>query len=232
MAEKRFLAGLPSEFKTAKSQILSSPEIGSLQEVFSRILCIEGTLSIQQTNNVLVAKGRSIDTGRKLNIRGASKTLDSHINDSNNIVTTVMSRAIPRNSTRNYKIIIKQISLLMLSPLLAPLQGNPETFFNFQSHLAPSPVTIVDGSTLKVVGFGTIKPTSYITLSSVLARPPIVQIYNKYTASTPSLSPPPYDLDLRIGLCKGKCQCKSVYSIANFVLMITCLLPQVLLLPL
>ena len=36
-------------------------------------------------------------------------------------------------------------------------------------------------------------------------------------APTSSLSDPPSDLDLPIGLRKGKHQCKSVYSIANFV---------------
>ena len=46
MAVMSFLAGLPSEFEIAKSQILSNSEIGSLQEVFSRILCTEGTSSI------------------------------------------------------------------------------------------------------------------------------------------------------------------------------------------
>ena len=46
MAVMSFLAGLPSEFETTKSQILSSSEIGSLQEVFSRILRTEGTSSI------------------------------------------------------------------------------------------------------------------------------------------------------------------------------------------
>ncbi|KAB5519281.1 hypothetical protein DKX38_023600 [Salix brachista] len=86
MAVMSFLAGLPSELEAVKSQILSSPEIGSLQEVFSRILRTEGTLSIQHTNNVLLAKGRKNDTGRKLNIRGGSRTLDSYTNDSNNIV--------------------------------------------------------------------------------------------------------------------------------------------------
>ena len=33
-----FLAALPSEYNSAKAQILSSPEISSLQETFSRIL--------------------------------------------------------------------------------------------------------------------------------------------------------------------------------------------------
>ena len=36
-----FLASLPLEFDTVKSQILSSPEISSLKETFSRLLHIE-----------------------------------------------------------------------------------------------------------------------------------------------------------------------------------------------
>ncbi|KAH0713023.1 hypothetical protein KY289_008982 [Solanum tuberosum] len=55
MAIMGFLAGLPSEFETAKSHILSSSEISSLKDVFSRVLRTESTPSIQQTN-VLVAK--------------------------------------------------------------------------------------------------------------------------------------------------------------------------------
>ena len=43
MAVMSFLAGLPSEFETAKSQVLASPEISSLQDVFSRVLRTEGT---------------------------------------------------------------------------------------------------------------------------------------------------------------------------------------------
>ena len=39
MAVMSFLASLPSTFDIAKSQILLSPEISSLQETFSRILC-------------------------------------------------------------------------------------------------------------------------------------------------------------------------------------------------
>ncbi|KAF9663551.1 hypothetical protein SADUNF_Sadunf17G0063100 [Salix dunnii] len=62
-----------------------------------------------------------------------------------------------------------QESLKISTPDTTPTEtGNPETFSNFQSHLAPSFVTIADGSTSKIVGFGTVKPTSYITLSSVL----------------------------------------------------------------
>ena len=39
MAVVSFLASLPSKFDMAKSQILSSPGISSLQETFSRLLC-------------------------------------------------------------------------------------------------------------------------------------------------------------------------------------------------
>ena len=50
MAVMSFLASLPSEFDTAKSQILSSPEISSLQETFSRLSCTEISPSIHMRN--------------------------------------------------------------------------------------------------------------------------------------------------------------------------------------
>jgi hypothetical protein len=43
MVVKSFLAGLRSEFETAKSQILSSSKISSLQDVFSRVLRTESS---------------------------------------------------------------------------------------------------------------------------------------------------------------------------------------------
>ncbi|RVX16307.1 Retrovirus-related Pol polyprotein from transposon RE2 [Vitis vinifera] len=55
MVVMSFLSGLPSKFETAKSQILSSFDIGSLQEVFSRVLRTENVPSSQHTN-VLAAK--------------------------------------------------------------------------------------------------------------------------------------------------------------------------------
>ncbi|KAF9672245.1 hypothetical protein SADUNF_Sadunf11G0020900 [Salix dunnii] len=90
-----------------------------VQEAQREKMVVMSTFSIQYINNVLVAKGRSNDTRRKLNIRGGSRTLDSHTNESNNI-------AILRNSARNYKIIIKEISLLMSLPPLVPLSRSSE----------------------------------------------------------------------------------------------------------
>jgi hypothetical protein len=47
MAVMSFLVDLPSEFETAKSQILASSEITSLHETFSRVLCMEVNLFIR-----------------------------------------------------------------------------------------------------------------------------------------------------------------------------------------
>ncbi|RVX17030.1 hypothetical protein CK203_003077 [Vitis vinifera] len=44
---------------------------------------------------------------------------------------------------------------------------NHKTFSTFRTHFAPS-ITVVDGSTYEIKGFGTVKPTSSITLSSDL----------------------------------------------------------------
>ena len=43
-----FLVGLPLEFDTTKSHILSSPEISSLQETFSRLFRTKISPSIQR----------------------------------------------------------------------------------------------------------------------------------------------------------------------------------------
>nr|XP_009764627.1 PREDICTED: uncharacterized protein LOC104216300 [Nicotiana sylvestris] len=51
------------------------------------------------------------------------------------------------------------------------MTGNPNIFSSFRSHKAPSPVTVADGSTYSSVGSGIVKPTSSITLSSVLSLP-------------------------------------------------------------
>ncbi|KAL6313697.1 hypothetical protein AAG906_010115 [Vitis piasezkii] len=68
------------------------------------------------------------------------------------------------------------------------------------------------------------QPHAVVDLLPAPAKPPIVQEYSRHQetkdtcpAPTSSLSDPPSDLDLPIGLRKGKRQCKSVYSIANFV---------------
>ncbi|RVW81598.1 Retrovirus-related Pol polyprotein from transposon RE1 [Vitis vinifera] len=50
------------------------------------------------------------------------------------------------------------------------MTGNHKTFSTFRTHSAP-PVTVADGSTYEIKGSGTVKPTSSITLSSVLNLP-------------------------------------------------------------
>ena len=48
--------------------------------------------------------------------------------------------------------------------------GNHKTFSTFRTHSTP-PVIVADGSTYEIKGSGTVKPTSSITLSSVLNLP-------------------------------------------------------------
>ena len=66
-----FLVALPFEYDSAKAQILSSPEISSLQETFSRILRTEvsysssPTLVSAQTSNALI--GQTIESERQRN---------------------------------------------------------------------------------------------------------------------------------------------------------------------
>ena len=71
MAIMGFLAALPFEYDSAKAQILSSPEISSLQETFSRILRTEvsssssPTLVSAQTSSALI--GQNIESERQQN---------------------------------------------------------------------------------------------------------------------------------------------------------------------
>ena len=66
-----FLAALPSEYDSGKAKILSSLEISSLQETFSRILRIEvsssssPTLVSAQTSSALI--GQTIESERQRN---------------------------------------------------------------------------------------------------------------------------------------------------------------------
>ena len=66
-----FLAALPSEYDLVKAQILSSPEISSLQETFSRILRTEvsssssPTLVFAQTSSALIRQ--TIESERQRN---------------------------------------------------------------------------------------------------------------------------------------------------------------------
>ena len=71
MAVMGFLATLPSEYDLAKAQILSSPEISSIQETFSRILRPEvscsssPTLVSARTSSALI--GQTIESERQRN---------------------------------------------------------------------------------------------------------------------------------------------------------------------
>ena len=67
-----FLVGLPSEFETAKSQILSGSDISSLQEAFSRILHTESSANVQSTqhNNALISRHSTFEPGKQYRSSG------------------------------------------------------------------------------------------------------------------------------------------------------------------
>ncbi len=61
-----FLAGLSSEYETAKSQILSNFKISSLHDTFARVLHIKSTQFSQPTSSALVSQntnGQQSSTG-------------------------------------------------------------------------------------------------------------------------------------------------------------------------
>jgi len=66
-----FLVGLPSEFETAKSQILSSSEISSLQGAFSRVLRTESSPPVQYSS-ALVSRTNEYEAGRS-HYKGGNK---------------------------------------------------------------------------------------------------------------------------------------------------------------
>lgn len=91
MAIMSFLAGLPSEFESAKSQILSGSEISSLQDVFSRVLRSESpSPPILPLNDVLVSRNNKYSSWRSINLnrnRGAdSQNFEPQTLDSGGIV--------------------------------------------------------------------------------------------------------------------------------------------------
>ncbi|RVW41005.1 Retrovirus-related Pol polyprotein from transposon TNT 1-94 [Vitis vinifera] len=230
MTVMSFLSGLPSEFETAKSQILSGSDIDSLQEVFSRVLRTENVSSSQHTN-VLVAKGENAENARRVTNRGGNRAFENHGNDSSTIVcfycheaghtkkncrklqnrnrriqttnvatsdTATFSDSLNKIVTMTAKEFSKysqyQDALKASTPVSAlaesgktclvsssnkwiidsgatdHMTGNHKTFSTFRTHSAP-PVTVADGSTYEIKGSGTVKPTSSITLSSVLNLP-------------------------------------------------------------
>ncbi|KAL6347635.1 hypothetical protein AAG906_026163 [Vitis piasezkii] len=160
MAVMSSLAGLPSEFETAKSQILSSSEIGSLQKVFSRILRTECTSSIQQTNNeearlliditmiqatlfatTVMSRIANVATASSTSSSSSDKTVMvstdefakfSQYQESLKIYTPVTALA----ETGKTCLISSSNEWVIDSGATDHMTGNPKTFSSFRSHLA------------------------------------------------------------------------------------------------
>ncbi|RVW76298.1 Retrovirus-related Pol polyprotein from transposon RE1 [Vitis vinifera] len=169
MVVMSFLSGLPSEFETAKSHIIFGSDIGSLQEVFSRVLRTENVSSSQHTN-VLVAKGGNAENARRV---GHTKKNCRKLQNRNRRIQTanVATSDTATFSDSSDKIVTMTAEeFANIHSATDHMTGNHKTFSTFRTHSAP-PVTVADGSTYEIKGSGTVKPTSSITLSSVLNLP-------------------------------------------------------------
>ncbi|KAK3003550.1 hypothetical protein RJ639_019485 [Escallonia herrerae] len=171
MAVMSFLGALPPEFDTAKSQILSDTNITSLQEVFSRVLRTESTFSNQQSSVLVANKGGGVIIEKTEGV-----TMEEQVRL---FAITAKSpdtkRYCKKLQNLNQRV---QTSTATVAATSGPSSEKTVTISvdeyakigsAFRSHTAPSPVTIADGSNYTIEGSGTVKPTSSITLSSVLS---------------------------------------------------------------
>ncbi|OIT27486.1 hypothetical protein A4A49_55574, partial [Nicotiana attenuata] len=261
MAIMSFLAGLPSEFEIAKSQILSSSNITSLKDVFSRVLRTESTPSIQHTY-VLVAEGEgrsdakrwnnNNDAGKWSNNNDAGRW-NSNKGRDNDIICRYCKE--PGHMKRNCKKLQIHNQRTQTASVVAASNSSSEKTVTISADeyaklsqyqelvKGSTPVTslaesgnkcLISSSNKWVIDSGA---TDHMTDDSVSsdvpsapAKPPIVQVYSRRQktndtcpAPTPSSSDPPplntslESLDIPIALRKGKRQCQSTYSIANFM---------------
>ncbi|KAK3019401.1 hypothetical protein RJ639_004651 [Escallonia herrerae] len=178
MAVMSFLGALPPEFDTAKSQILSGTDITSLQEAFNGVLRTESTSSNQQSSVLVANRGRESEAGRMNNNRGGKRGGDrgGHNGGTSEIVCYYCKE--PRHTKHYCKKLQNrnQRAWTTTAIVAATSSSSPEktvtiSVDDFRSHSAPSPVTIADGSNYTIEGSRTVKPTSSITLSSVLSLP-------------------------------------------------------------
>ena len=96
MVVMSFLASLPLEFDTAKSHILLSPEISSLQETFSRLLHTKISPSIQ-ISNALVSKNSNYEPVKQ-QTKSSGSTLEPSGQSSGGVVCYYYHK--PRHTRR------------------------------------------------------------------------------------------------------------------------------------
>lgn len=155
MVVMSFLAGLPSEFEAAKTQILSNSKISSLDEVFS---------------NVLISRAPANQAGKPPYKNGGHNEYAQ--------LTQLRDQPQP-NSVSNIVESSKPNALLVSSPskwvidfgATDHMTRNSSLFSTFESHNTIFPVTLANGSQSHVISSGNVQGTPSISLSSVLSLP-------------------------------------------------------------
>ncbi|RVW95925.1 putative mitochondrial protein [Vitis vinifera] len=134
-------------------------------------------MDFKKHTNVLAAKGGNAKNARRVNNRGGNRAFENRGNDSSTIVcfychevghTKKNCKKLQNRNRRN------QTASVATSDTATSSDSSDKiiTMTAEKTHFAP-PVTvaIADGSTYEIKGSGTVKPTSFITLSSVLNLP-------------------------------------------------------------
>ncbi|KAL6331587.1 hypothetical protein AAG906_011527 [Vitis piasezkii] len=132
-------------------------------------------MDFKKHTNVLAAKGGNAENARRVNNRGRNRAFENRGNDSSIIVCFYChevdhtKKNCKKLQNRNRRIQTANVATSDTATF-SDSSGKIVTMTTEETHYAP-PVTVADGSTYEIKGFGTVKPTSSITLSSVLNLP-------------------------------------------------------------
>ncbi|RVX08747.1 Retrovirus-related Pol polyprotein from transposon RE1 [Vitis vinifera] len=166
MAVMSFLSGLPSEFETAKSQILSGSDIGSFRkfsvefyELRMSHLLSTPMFSLQKEKMQKMQEGKLQNRNRRIQTANVATSDTATFSDSSNKIVTMTAEEFSKYSQY-------QDALKASTPVSALAESGKTCL------VSSSNKWIIDsGATDHMTGSGTVKPTSSITLSSVLNLP-------------------------------------------------------------
>ncbi|XP_071912390.1 uncharacterized protein [Coffea arabica] len=153
MAIMSFLAGLSPEFEAAKSQILSSPEISFLQDVFSRVLRTENSQSVQSSSAL---SGHMKPDCKRLQYR-SQRTQSAHIASINDAIN------------HDNFVTISADEFAKFSQYQESLKSSSTHVTIIADHTSVSTISLANRSKSRVLGSGSVNPTPLISLSSVLS---------------------------------------------------------------
>ncbi|RVW49048.1 Retrovirus-related Pol polyprotein from transposon RE1 [Vitis vinifera] len=210
MVVMSFLSSLPSEFETAKSQILSGFDIGSLQEVFSRVLRTENVPSLSWPYQEELQEITESESN-KSNCQCATSDTGTSSDSSDKIITMTVEEFAKYSQY--------QEALKASTPVSALTESSKTCLVSFSNKW--------------IIDLGVTNHMTDLMTKRKFAKPPIVQVYSQCPVTTdtcpapaPLSSDPSSDLNLPISLRKGNDDANLPIPLLTLCLMITCHLPR------